>query len=223
MLEVSSAFIETYPGACIGMLALGNVANEESNAALNWKKGRVEEELRTRFAGQGRSYLQGIEPIQSYVAYYKRFKKTYHVQLQLESVVFKGKGIPRANGLVEAMFMAELKNQLLTAGHDLSAVQLPIVVGIAGGDEDYVTIAGRSQTLTPGDMMMADRAGITSSVLHGPDQRTRIELDTTRVLYVVYAPRGVERAAVAAHLDDITENVAVVAPKAIVEVQAVLP
>jgi hypothetical protein len=33
--------------------------------------------------------------------------------------------------LVEAMFMAELENQLLTAGHDLAEVQGTIRLGIA--------------------------------------------------------------------------------------------
>ena len=61
--------------------------------------------------------------IQAYAAYYERFNKTYHVQLQLESVALKGKSIPRVSALVEAMFMAELENLLLTAGHDLDVVQ----------------------------------------------------------------------------------------------------
>jgi hypothetical protein len=34
-------------------------------------------------------------------------------------VALKGKAIPRQAALVEAMFMAELENLILTAGHDL--------------------------------------------------------------------------------------------------------
>ena len=47
-------------------------------------------------------------PIPAYNACYKGFKKTYHVQLQLESVALKGRSIPRVAALMEAMFMAEL-------------------------------------------------------------------------------------------------------------------
>jgi len=32
--------------------------------------------------------------LKAYQEYYRRFKKTYHVQLQLESLLFKGKSIP---------------------------------------------------------------------------------------------------------------------------------
>jgi hypothetical protein len=53
-----------------------------------------------------------MEPIKTYHDYYKRFKKTYHILLQLESIVFKNKSIPKVSSLVEAMFMAELKNLL---------------------------------------------------------------------------------------------------------------
>jgi hypothetical protein len=63
-------------------------------------------------------------------------------------------------------------------------------------------------------MMMADRAGIVSTVLHGPDQRTRITPATTEVLFAVYAPVGIGDQAVRDHLEDIRANVLVIAPEA---------
>lgn len=75
--------------------------------------------------------MSSIEPIKTYVEYYKCLKKTYHVLLQLESIVFKKKSIPNVSPLVEAMFMAELKNQLLTANHDMDTIKLPIKVDLA--------------------------------------------------------------------------------------------
>ena len=81
--------------------------------------------------------MEAIPSLQVYDAYYKRFKKTYHVQLQLESIAFKGKSIPSVAALVEAMFMAEVKNMLLTAGHDLDTLQLPARLDVTKGDEVY--------------------------------------------------------------------------------------
>jgi hypothetical protein len=63
-------------------------------------------------------------------------------------------------------------------------------------------------------MTMVDGRGIVSSVLHGPDLRTRITADTREVLFAVYAPAGVGEAAVLDHLQDIRENVLLVAPQA---------
>jgi DNA/RNA-binding domain of Phe-tRNA-synthetase-like protein len=119
--------------------------------------------------------------------------------------------------LVEAMFMAELANQLLTAGHDVSALDLPVTVDVATGDERYVTLSGKDQALAPGDMYIRDGVGPISSVIYGPDRRTPIRPTTTSVLFTVYAPPGIGPSLVSSHLDDIRANVLLVSPAASVE------
>ena len=131
MFSVTDTWKTTYPGAAVGVLALGNVANPKRSAELDERKAELEREIRSRFAD--RAELRALDRLQAYRAYYKRFKKTYHVQMQLESIAFKGKSIPRIAALVEAMFAAELKNQLLTAGHDLDVVEPPVRLDIAQG------------------------------------------------------------------------------------------
>jgi DNA/RNA-binding domain of Phe-tRNA-synthetase-like protein len=54
------------------------------------------------------------------------------------------------------MFMAELKNLLLIAGHDLEAVLAPVKLDVSDGSERYVQLNGQEQVLKPGDMMIAD-------------------------------------------------------------------
>jgi len=196
------------------MLVMHNVVNPESHVALDKRKEELEAQLRARFSNYDRAALKALPPIQAYNAYYKRYKKTYHVQLQLESIVFKGKSIPRVAALVEAMFMAELKNLLLTAGHDLEAVQKPVKLDVAVGGERYIRLNGQEQELKPGDMMIADAQGIISCVLYGPDFRTRITPETKQVLFTVYAPSGIGEQAVYDHLRDIQANVLLVAPEA---------
>ena len=149
-----------------------NVVNPERHAALDKCKEQLENQLRSRFSDYDRAALKALPIIQAYNTYYKRYKKTCHVQLQLESVVFKGKSIPRVAGLVEAMFMAELKNLLLTTGHDLEALQMPVKIDVAKGSECYIRLDGQEQELKPGDVMIAYAQGVTSSVLYGHDRRT---------------------------------------------------
>jgi DNA/RNA-binding domain of Phe-tRNA-synthetase-like protein len=194
-----------------------NVVNPEGHAALDKRKEELENQLRSRFSDCDRAALKALPTLQAYNDYYRRYKKTYHVQLQLESVVFKGKAIPRVAALVEAMFMAELKNLLLTAGHDLEAVQRPVKLDVAEGSERYVRLNGEEKELTPGDMMIADAQGVISCVLYGPDHRTRIIPETRQVLFTVYAPPGIGEQAVYDHLRDIQANVLLVAPEADVE------
>ncbi|MBI2955081.1 MAG: hypothetical protein HYY30_12250 [Chloroflexi bacterium] len=214
MFVVSESWKAAYSGAVVGVLVMRHVANPDHHPALNSLKDELEAELRSRFADSDAAAVAALETIKAYEAYYKRFKKTYHVRLQLESVAFKGKSIPRVAALVEAMFMAELKNQLLTAGHDLDALQTSVRVDIANGGERYVLLNGQEQALKPDDMMMADGLGVISSVIYGPDGRTRITANTRNALFAVYAPPGIDEQTVRHHLEDIQANVLVVAPKA---------
>ncbi len=214
MFVVSKAFEVAYPTALAGVLAMRGVSNPDSCPALDSRKEDLERDLRARYAGQDAAAFKTLPQVQAYNAFYKHFNKTYHVQLQLESVALKGKPIPRVAALVEAMFVAELKNLLLTAGHDLEAVRLPVTLDVANGSEMFTMLNGREQLLKAGDMMMADSQSIISSVLYGPDQRTRITPATRRVLFTVYAPAGIGEPMLRQHLRDIEDNVRLIAPEA---------
>ena len=201
----------------MGVLTMSNVANPPHHAGLEEFKAQVEKELRSRYADYDRARLKNLPVLEAYRSYYKQFKKTYHVQLQLESLVFKGRSIPRVAALVEAMFIAELKNLLLTAGHDLDVVQPPVSVEVAEGSEKYVRLNGQEQVVKAEDMMITDSVGILSSIIYGPDRRTRIRAETKRALFTVYGPPGVGERVMEGHLEDIRENVKLVAPTAEVE------
>ncbi len=212
---VSEEWKVAYPGAKIGVLALRDVKNPSQHPELDAIKLDLETALHDQYADYDRKRLRAEPILQVYHDYYKRFKKSYHVQLQLESIVFKGKSIPNVAALVEAMFMAELKNCLLTAGHDTAVTQLPATIKIAALGDTFTRINGQVQTLKPRDMVIADQVGVISSVIYGPDQRTQISPTTTEVMFTVYVPSGIGATAVMQHLDDIERYVRVVSPDAI--------
>ena len=216
-LTISKKIKTIYPEALLGILAIRNVCNPNQHEELNRCKLDLENNLREKYVGLDKAYLKNMEPIKTYGDYYKRFKKTYHVLLQLESIVFKNKSIPKVASLVEAMFMAELKNLLLTAGHDLDAIDLPIKLEVSSGGEKYIQLNGQEKELIPNDMMVSDLQGITSSIIYGPDKRTQIKPDTRNVLFVVYAPPGIEKPKILQHLQDIQNYVHIIAPKSEVE------
>jgi DNA/RNA-binding domain of Phe-tRNA-synthetase-like protein len=217
MIEISSSWKSVYPGSSIGVLVMHGVENPQQHPQLDEKKKDLEDTLRAQFSSYDRTSLRAIPVLASYRDYYKRFNETYHVQHQLETLVFKNRHIPRVAALVEAMFMAELKNLLLTAGHDLNAIKSPLRIDVAKGTESYIRMNGEEQTLKAGDMMIADANGIVSCIIYGPDSRTRIRPETDRVVFTVYAPPGIEERDVSRHLEDIRENVTVIAPGASVE------
>lgn len=215
MIEVSAAWQKMYPQAHLGTLTMDNVANPQRHAKLEHRKRLLEQELRERFEGLGKADLAALPVMRAYRAYYRRFRKTYHVLLQLRSVVVEGKPLPSVAALVEAMFMAEVKHGLLTAGHDLDLVQDPITLDIAKGTERYVLLNGRKQTLKADDMIMTDAQGVICSVIYGLDKRTAIRPITRRVMFVVYAPGGIETGAITTHLDEIRDNVLLISPAAV--------
>jgi len=217
MFNVTQEWKSAFPDAHAGILVMHAAANPAANEDLENRKRELEGQLRARFEGGDRKAIGALTAIQAYNGYYRPFKKTYHVQHQLESIVFKGRQIPTMAALVEAMFMAEVKNQLLTAGHDLDKLHLPITLNVSDGSERYTLLRGEEQVLKTGDMFMVDQQGVISSILYGPDQRTCITPVTGNVLFAVYAPGGIDQQAVEDHLKDIRDNVLIVSPEARLE------
>src|SRR5512140_2429959 len=212
LFEVTDPWKRAFPGAHAGVLALRNVANPPSHPLLERRKEELVQDLRTRFGGMSRAQLEALPVFQVYKDYYKRFNKTYHVQLQLESILFKGKSIPSVAGLVEAMFMAEMKDGLLTAGHDLDTLVLPLRLEATTGSETYTLMRGEPQQVKTDDMMISDQVGIISNIIYGPDQRSQITASTHSVIYTTYAPAGIDPNAVEAHLQGIEQSVRLFSP-----------
>jgi len=217
LLSATTKWKETYPGAVVGVLAMRRVANPENSPPLDARKEDLETRLRSQYPSHTRSELKSLPSLRPYAEYYKRFGKTYHVQLQLESILFKGRAIPRLAALVEAMFMAELSSLILTAGHDLDSVSGQIGVDVAAGGESFVALSGQEQALKPSDMFIRDDEGILSCVVYGPAHRARIDPATTRVLFTAYAPPGIGVEKVEGHLSDLKANVLTITPDAEVE------
>ncbi len=198
----------------MGVLTMRKIAAQGKSTALDEKRAAVESQLRERYRGMSRPDFLQVPEIAAYSSYYKRFKKTYHLLLQLESVTQKNKPIPRGVPLVQAMFMAELNSLLLTAGHDLDQIQGSIRLDSANGEEVYTQISGGKVTCKSGDMVMSDRNSVFCSVIYGQDQATKITQITRNVLYVVYVPDGIPSEMIESHLLDLEENVRLITPQA---------
>ena len=214
ILEVDPRWREAHPGATVGLIAFREVANPTSNDRLNDLATALETDVRSRLGTADRETIRATPPLPAYAAYYKRWGQRYHVAMQFESVAQKGKALPRAAALVEAMFIAELRNLLLTAGHDLDALELPVRLKVGSG-EPFIASNGQETSVKPGDMFIADAQGrVLSAIITGPSDIARIGPETTAALFYTYAPPGVDPALVEAHLDEIERNVRLIAPEA---------
>jgi DNA/RNA-binding domain of Phe-tRNA-synthetase-like protein len=214
MIKISTNWQQSHPGAALGVLTIRKIKAHGKSKSLEDKRTSLENQLCERYQGMRRADLLQVPEIAAYATYYKRFKKTYHLLLQLESIVLKNKQIPKGVPLIQAMFMAELNSLLLTAGHDLDCLQGSIKLDSASGEEVYTLLRGDKVTCKSGDMITSDSQGVFCSVIYGQDLRTRITNDTQNILYVVYVPPGIKTEVIENHLLDLEQNVRLITPRA---------
>ncbi len=216
-IEVTNRWHNNFPDGHVGILLMEGVDNTQPAPTLDIHKREMEKTLRSKYADFSRKELIEINPLNAYRTYYKKFNKTYHVQLQLESIVLKGKSLPNVSPLVDATFAAELETLVLTASHDVDLLEGPLTIDATQGTEQFTQMNGTTRTLKPNDMMMQDAKGVICTIIYGQDNRTPISAKTTRALYVAYAPPGVPATLVQQQLDAIRDNILLFAPEASTE------
>lgn len=208
------------PTQCrMGILIMENINNTTNDMFIKAKQD-LETSLREKYTDVPRSELKTLHPMEAYINYYKKRGYTYHVLGQLESII-KGKSIPSVLPCVEAMFMAELKNMMLTAGHDLNKVTFPIKLAECTGNESFVAMSEKEVYTVAEDYMITDNTDILSTILRGPDKRTSITKDTNKVIYTVYILPGIDDSIAIEHLKDIETYVKLFSEKAITSIMEI--
>ncbi len=217
LISVTDEWRTIHPGAVIGLLELSDVENTHTSLQLNDRKRETEARLRERYKGFIRQDFVSLPVMSAYEQYYKRFNKTYHVQLQVESIVLKGKSLPNVSPLVDSNFVAEVENFILTAGHDVAKLHGSVAIDVSREGDLITQMNGATKDIHAGDMIMRDAHGVCCSIIYGQDNRSPISSETSRVLYVAYAPVGVPAETVDIQLLRIEENIQLFSPTAIVE------
>jgi len=211
-----------HPGAQIGILEISGVDNSQPAPALDQEKRAIEARLREKYAGFSRDDFLNLPVLQAYHRYYRKFGYTYHVLLQLESVVHKGKSLPNVSPLVDANFAAELETLILTAGHDVAQLEAPVMIDVARVGDEITQMGGNRKDVPVGDMVMRDAQGIACTILRGQDNRSPVSKGTSHVLYVSYVPEGVSEQHVRAQLEAMEKHVRLFAPGCRLEQSAIL-
>ena len=219
MLSISATneWHNNHTGGIIGLLELSGIENTLASSRLDERKRETEARLRERYQGFIRQDFLALPVMSAYERYYKRFDKTYHVQLQVESIVLKGRNLPNVLPLVDANFIAEVETLVLTAGHDVAKLHEPVYIDISREGDQMIQMHGTSKVIRAGDMIMKDADGISCSIIYGQDNRSPISANTSHVLYVAYAPAGVPDELVEAQLQKIEENIRLFSPNVVVE------
>ena len=120
-----------------------------------------------------------------YCRYFKKFKKTYPVLLQFESVVMKDRPFPDFNPLSELAFLLEITTFVLSGAHDADSINGDAQLYLADSKEDF---EGMRETLHtyPNDLCARDDEGIIFSLIAGTDKRTCAKADSRNLLYPIF-------------------------------------
>jgi DNA/RNA-binding domain of Phe-tRNA-synthetase-like protein len=203
-VELKPELKTLYPRAMFGSLTVKNLPNRKRHEALEGRKRLLENEIREAYPD-----VDEDSTIQSYNTYFGRWGRTYPIEFQIETVK-KGGGLPQVSVLVDSMFLAELKNRILTSGHDLDKIEGGLLFDVSDEGERYLKLNGKEQMLKGNDVVLRDEKGVLASILYGPARRTSIAHDTRNALYFAWCPYGMEEETIMTHLGDIFSNLCVV-------------
>lgn len=206
-IQFTEPFFTTHPNATIGILEISNICNSTTNDPFEEEKERIEESLRNKYSQFTRADFNALPAISAYRTYYKQFKKSYHVQLQIESIALKGKSLPHVSPLVDINFMTEVQTMLLTAGHDVSKLNGPITMDVSREGDVITQLNGKARDMRIGDMIMRDGDSVSCSVIYGQDNHSPISNNTSHVLYVSYCPPGISESDLDHHLTMIKDYI----------------
>jgi len=151
MIGITQLVKSIYPKAKFGSMVVGGISNIAERSTMNHIVDTELEQIKLKYPNYQRQAALMTEPLCYYAAYYKRYKKSYHVLGQLESILIKGRSIPPVGAPIEAMFIAEVKNLLLTAGHDLDLIKGTLTVDVATECISYAGLSGKEQQLVCDD------------------------------------------------------------------------
>jgi DNA/RNA-binding domain of Phe-tRNA-synthetase-like protein len=216
-ISTTKEWASVHAGATIGLLEISGVENAHPSPALNEYKREAETHLREKYGDFKRADFLALPVMAAFDQYYKRFNKTYHVQLQLESIVLKGKSLPSVSPAVDSYFMAEVQTLVLTSGHDVAKLQEPITIDVSREGDMMRQASGEPKAIRPGDMVMKHRGDIICcSIIYGQEPDSLISAGTQHVLYVAYAPAGVPTASIEDQFERIESYIRLFSPQAIV-------
>ena len=167
--------------------------------------------LREKYADYDRKALFGENV---YFRFFRKFKKTYPVMMQLESFLLKGRPFPMENPVTAIPFLVELETQILSGTHDVDDVHGTVRLFAGTEKAPFAGMRGEEVHTYPGDFCARDDEGIIFSMIAGADARTCAKPGSRHVFYPVFGVAGQPAGEIAAVLDRLEEYVRVLAPEA---------
>lgn len=156
-------------GIPLGILEVNYPAEGCGRAALHALVERELAALRERYADYDRKAVFGENP---YFRFFRKFKKTYPVMQQFETVMFKGRPFPEEDPVTAVPFLLELTTFVLSGTHDIDRIDGPLTIFTPDAKLPFDGMRGDSTHTYPNDICGRDETGIIFSMIAGADSRT---------------------------------------------------
>ena len=151
-------------GIPLGILEVNYPAEGCGRAALHALVERELAALRKRYADYDRKAVFGENP---YFRFFRKFKKTYPVMQQFETVMFKGRPFPEEDPVTAVPFLLELTTFVLSGTHDIDRIDGPLTIFTPDAKLPFDGMRGDSTHTYPNDICGRDETGIIFSMILG--------------------------------------------------------
>ena len=205
-------------GIPLGILEVNYPAEGCGRAALHALVERELAALRERYADYDRKAVFGENP---YFRFFRKFKKTYPVMQQFETVMFKGRPFPEEDPVTAVPFLLELTTFVLSGTHDIDRIDGPLTIFTPDAKLPFDGMRGDSTHTYPNDICGRDETGIIFSMIAGADARTCARQTSRHVFYPVFGVPGQDPAALRPMQERLAEYARILAPDAEVSCQMI--
>lgn len=171
-------------------------------------------ELQKRHAVYDRKAVFGENP---YVRFFKKFKKTYPVMLQFESIVCKGRPFPFENSVTAVPFLLEMTAQVLSGTHDADCVEGGLTLFLSDGKLPFTGLRGAETHTYPGDFCARDKGGLVFSEIAGVEIRSCARPNSRHVFYPVFGTPDMPKNVMEEATERLVSYIRILAPGAEIE------
>jgi DNA/RNA-binding domain of Phe-tRNA-synthetase-like protein len=203
--------LERYPNLRAGVILVSGLQNRATPEALEQAYIQVQRQVIERI---GQTPLSEIPSLAAWRAAFRLFgvdptQYRSAAEALLRRLTKKG-DIPCINALVDLCNLVSIRYALPVAAFDLRALQLPVTVKFAEGDERYTPLGEQVLEHPPvGEVIFADETGlvIARRWCHRQSEESAAQLDTTSVLLTTEAHHEGADADIRQAVEDLTRLV----------------
>ncbi len=183
--SLSPAYKAQYPGVAFGLTLISGCQNFLNPPGFDQYKRKLLRKMRKR-----ETLAQISNRIEIYDQFFQSFGFECPLPKHLKRTIHSG--FPRYNLMVDAHFMAEMCAGILVAVTDFDRFDGALTLDLADEGEISGGMGGREIRTKQVEIVLRDEKDIVCVLCQGADEKTRVNDDTSNVLFYGYAVPGIE-------------------------------